>query len=170
MEGTRYMYIGWSKKKKFETWTPWLMETVFSQRFNVHISFLHFVSFLVSLGHNSESFSFCVYHLVVTITNKLLWLLQLKLCINSENVLKEAWRGGEGRGVGIENVMWNLRPPFFMGSCYCTCLKVTFTLSFYVGGPTPSHIMASSYCVQWRHVWCIIRNYKSRWKLHRIFS
>ena len=51
------------------------METVLSQWFNVNISLLHSLSFLVSFSHNSEPLSLCVHYLVISISHQLFWFL-----------------------------------------------------------------------------------------------
>ena len=51
------------------------METVLSQWFNVNISLLHFLSFLISFSHNSEPLSLCVHYLVISISHQLFWFL-----------------------------------------------------------------------------------------------
>ena len=55
------------------------METVLSQWFNVNISLLHFLSFLVSFSHNSEPLSLCVHYLVISISHQLFWFLNPRI-------------------------------------------------------------------------------------------
>ena len=52
------------------------MKAIFSQWFDVDVSFFHLISLLISLCHDSEPLSFGVHHLVVTVMNQLFWFLR----------------------------------------------------------------------------------------------